>query len=99
MLACVVALCAAAPARAAVLTVNRLDDHTPDACDAGCTIRDAITAAEVSADADTIVLPAGTIALSEGPLTITRPVTTQGAPERTTLDPTTRIASSTCPGR
>src|SRR5262249_44789827 len=37
--------------------------------------------------ADTITLPSGTIALSEGALAITQPVTIQGAPERTKLDP------------
>jgi hypothetical protein len=58
-----------------------------DACDVECTIRDAIAAADAAAGADTITLPAGTIALSEGALAISGPVTIQGAPERTTLDP------------
>src|SRR5262245_56084405 len=87
VLAAVLALLAAAPAHAAVFAVNSLEAHVADACDSECTIRDAVNAANAAPDADTITLPSGTIQLSEGALAITQPVTIQGAPERTTLDP------------
>ena len=83
LLGCAVALLAAGPARAADYTVNSLGDDPGAACPALCTLRAAVTAA----DSSTITLPAGTIALSRGALTITHPVTIQGAPERTTIDP------------
>jgi CSLREA domain-containing protein len=86
VLGCALALLAASPARAADFAVNSLEDHAPDDCATECTLRDAVTLANGTPAADTITLPAGTIALSSG-LTITQPVTIAGAPEGTTLDP------------
>ncbi len=87
VLGCALALLAAGPAHAADFVVNAVDDHVADACDSECTLRDAVNAAELAPDADTITLPAGTIALSEGPLQITRPVLIQGSAQGTTIDP------------
>ena len=67
-------------ARAAEFTVNTTGDHAADACDAECTVRDAIAAANAAAGADTITVPAGTYALSSGALVITGPVTISGPP-------------------
>jgi CSLREA domain-containing protein len=77
MLACV----APAGASAATFTVNAVGDHPADACDPGpgdCTLRDALAAANADPGTDTITLPAGTYALSEGFLAITGPVTISG---------------------
>src|SRR4051812_401023 len=85
VLGCAVALLAASPAHAADYVVTSLGDHTADGCGAECTLRDAIEAADATAEADTIALPAGTIALSRGALAITGSVAVQG--QGTTLDP------------
>src|SRR3954451_3114355 len=87
LLGCAVALLAAGPARAADYVVTSVGDHPADLCDEECTVRDAIGAANAAPGANTIALPAGTITLSLGALAITGPVTLEGPPERTTLDP------------
>lgn len=46
-------------ANAATLTVTKQTDTADGACDADCSLREAITAANASAGADVIVLPAG----------------------------------------
>lgn len=58
------ALMLAAPARAATFTVTKTGDTADGACDADCSLREAVIAANASADDDTIVLPAGTFLLS-----------------------------------
>ena len=56
---------AAAPAHAATYTVTRFDDPAPlGACDADCSLREAVSAANGSAGEDTIRLPGGTYTLS-----------------------------------
>jgi CSLREA domain-containing protein len=79
--ACAAALLAAAPARAADFSVNSTVDHPPDACDAECTVRDAIAAADKTSGADTVTIPAGTYeltsALPVSDVTISGPVTDQ----------------------
>ena len=80
-----VALLAAAPARAADFVVNDLGDGA-SSCPGVCTVRGAIAAANASPGADTVSLPASTIALSAGALQITGPVTITG--QGTKLDPT-----------
>jgi CSLREA domain-containing protein len=85
----------ALPARAfaATYTVNSYQDHAPDGCLPAkfedCTLRDAITAANGNSGSDTITFaipqeigttkPWVTVYGSEGPLTITDPVTINGA--------------------
>src|ERR1044071_3021986 len=81
VLGCALALLAAAPAHAAELVVNDLGDGA-GSCPGVCTLRAAIAAANAG---DTITLPAGTIALSQGALTITHALTIQG--QGTKLDP------------
>lgn len=57
----------AAPAAAASFTVTSTADHDDGACDADCTLREAVIAANNAPGADTITLPAGvTITLSIG---------------------------------
>ena len=75
---------AAAAANAATFTVTTLGDHTPNACDAECTLRDAVEAANASAGADVIDFQSGltgTITLDSaagGQLLITDSVTING---------------------
>jgi CSLREA domain-containing protein len=57
-LACV-ALLGAAPAFGATFAVTRFDDGSDGACDADCTLREAVIAANASPGADTVTLPAG----------------------------------------
>ena len=92
-LACALLLVCAAPAHAAVFTVNAPGDHAADGCDPSpgdCTVRDAIAVANAGSDADTISIPAGDYALSAGALSITQPVEISGPPSAqptATLDP------------
>ncbi len=53
-------------AEAAVLPVTTTADGNDGVCDADCSLREAVIAANAAADADTIVLPAGTYVLSGG---------------------------------
>jgi CSLREA domain-containing protein len=83
----------ASPAPAAqTFTVNRLTDDGDGVCDATCTLRDAVQAANALPGTDQIVLPAGTLRLDQanaggtpedsnvsGDLDITDPVTIRGA--------------------
>ncbi len=57
-----------APAAAAATTfhVTRTDDPLPGACNADCTLREAVIAANSGAGRDTIALPAGTYRLRAG---------------------------------
>ena len=50
-------------ARAATITVTKTEDTKDGVCDSDCSLREAIDAANVAPDADTIVLPAGTYQL------------------------------------
>lgn len=60
-------LALATPAAAASLTVTSAADHDDGSCDADCTLRDAVVAANSTPGADVITLPAGvTITLSVG---------------------------------
>ncbi len=52
------------PARAASFTVTKTADTNDGACNGDCSLREAITAANASAGADTITLPAGTYQLT-----------------------------------
>jgi len=45
-------------------TVNRLTDDGDGVCDSTCTLRDAVSSANVLPGNDTVVLPAGTLQLS-----------------------------------
>lgn len=60
------------PARAANLTVTKFTDSNDGACDADCSLREAVIAANATPEEDTIVLSAGTYSLTlNGPLDIT----------------------------
>ncbi|MCC6766489.1 MAG: right-handed parallel beta-helix repeat-containing protein [Deltaproteobacteria bacterium] len=50
-------------AGAATFTVTKIADGADGACDADCSLRDAVIAANAAPDADTILLPAGTYVL------------------------------------
>src|SRR5512143_2212057 len=52
------------PARAATFTVTKTADTNDGVCDADCSLREAISAANASPGADTISLPAGTYLLT-----------------------------------
>lgn len=75
------------PVHAASFTVTKFTDSNDGACDADCSLREAIRAANTNADEDTIVLGAGTYVLSIagidnvaafGDLDITKPLTITG---------------------
>lgn len=94
-LAASVALAAAANAHAATLTVTRLDDPVPGACDSDCSLREAVRAADAGSGGDTIELPAGRFRLTiagagedaaaAGDLDLTKSVTITGAGARQTV--------------
>jgi CSLREA domain-containing protein len=85
----------AVPAQAATFTVSTTSDTADGSCDADCSLREAISAANETAEADTIVVPAGTYMLSlagageglnaTGDLDILQPVTISGAGASTTI--------------
>src|SRR5512147_992156 len=54
----------ASPAQAATFTVTKTADTDDGVCDADCSLREAIRAANAAAGADTISLPAGTFTLT-----------------------------------
>lgn len=68
-------------AAAATFNVTTVADQDNGSCPAGgpCSLRDAITAANASAGADIVLLPAGTITLSTALPNITGPVEIRGA--------------------
>lgn len=75
-------------AQAATFTVTKLIDTNDGACNADCSLREAIRAANATPGHDTIILPSGTLVLTLkggddnaalGDLDITTPVTLQGA--------------------
>ncbi|HEY7732522.1 MAG TPA: right-handed parallel beta-helix repeat-containing protein, partial [Gaiellaceae bacterium] len=77
------ALAGAPQALSATYTVNLAGDAGDGACDASCTLRDAIIAANAAADADTIdfaVVPGGTVLVTPGSAlpAIVQPVTIDG---------------------
>ena len=87
----------AMPAQAATFPVTSTADGPADACDADCTLRDAVEAADAAAGADTVTFASGvtgTITLTEGQIQINGELTISG-PGRTTLtvsgDDTNRI--------
>ncbi|MCB0874270.1 MAG: CSLREA domain-containing protein [Thermoleophilia bacterium] len=55
---------ATAPATGATFTVTKTTDSADGACNADCSLREAVSAANVDATADEIVLPAGTYRLT-----------------------------------
>ena len=81
--------------RAASFTVTKTGDTNDGTCDADCSLREAINAANVLAGADTILLPAGTYTLTiagagedanaTGDLDITDDLTINGAGQITTI--------------
>ena len=81
--------------RAASFTVTKTGDTNDGTCDADCSLREAINAANVLAGADTILLPAGTYTLTiagagedanaTGDLDITDDLTINGAGQVTTI--------------
>ena len=52
-----------APARSAVFLVTTTADHSDGACNADCSLRDAVVAANTTAGPDQITVPAGTYML------------------------------------
>ncbi len=58
---CLFGLAAAGPAAAATFVVTTPADNGDGACDAMCSLRDAVSAANVDATRDVILLPAGTL--------------------------------------
>jgi CSLREA domain-containing protein/uncharacterized protein (TIGR03382 family) len=59
IVACIAVLGVASPASAATFVVTRFDDGNDGMCDADCTLREAVIAANTSPGADTVTLPAG----------------------------------------
>ena len=82
-------------ATAATFTVTKTADTNDGACDADCSLREAVVAANSAAGADTIILPAGTYVLTlvgagenlsaTGDLDITDATTISGAGSGTTI--------------
>lgn len=64
--ALVATVAAAAPASAAVYSVTKTADTLDGSCDADCSLREAVAAANASPDHDAILLPAGTYNLTLG---------------------------------
>src|SRR3990167_10597162 len=85
----------ATPALAATFTVTKVADTNDGACDADCSLREAIGAANVLPGADVITVPAGTYTLSivgagedlnaTGDLDITGDLTINGAGDTSTI--------------
>ncbi len=89
----IAALFAAASASAATFTVTTTADKGDGTCDATCSLRDAVSAANLDATKDTIVLAAGTYRLERfgldetnenGDLDVSRPLVIQGSGAGTT---------------
>lgn len=84
-----VALTAAAPAGAATFTVTKTADTLDGTCDADCSLREAVTAANLDVVEDVVVLPAGTLRLelaaapedanADGDLDVTQDLVIRGA--------------------
>jgi len=95
LLAVLVLFSASAFVRAATFTVTKTADTNDGICDADCSLREAITAANANPGADTITLPAGGYTLSiaganedanaTGDLDITDSVVINGAGAATTI--------------
>ena len=91
----VLALAAAANARATTFVVTRSDDPAPSACDSDCSLREAVLAANAGPGGDTIQLPAGRFRLGRagtnedagatGDLDLTKSVVLTGAGARATI--------------
>ena len=64
MLTASVLALATEPARAIEFTVTRNDDPAPGACDADCSLREAVFASNQANSVDFVLLPAGTYTLS-----------------------------------
>jgi large repetitive protein len=88
----------ATPAAAATFTVTKTADTNDGVCDSDCSLREAISAANASAGADTITVPAGTYLLTianvggtnedanaTGDLDVNGPLTIQGAGSASTI--------------
>jgi hypothetical protein len=95
VLVAAVALATAVDAHSATFTVTRTDDNPlPGACDADCSLREAVLAVDAGSGGDTITLPAGHYRLSiagtgedaaaKGDLDLTKNVTITGAGARST---------------
>src|SRR6185369_16469360 len=88
-------LCLAVGAKAATFTVTKTADTADGVCDADCSLREAITAANTLPGADVIILPAGTYtttipttnenANANGDLDISDSVSITGAGEESTF--------------
>ena len=87
-------LAAPQSALAATFTVTKTPDTNDGACNADCSLREAIIAANAAPGADVITLPAGTYTLSRtgvdntavnGDLDVTGPLTINGAAQATTI--------------
>ncbi|MCE7986497.1 MAG: CSLREA domain-containing protein [Caldilinea sp. CFX5] len=92
--AVLIGLAAPQPALAATFTVTKPADTNDGACNADCSLREAIIAANAAPGADVITLPAGTYTLSRsgvdntaanGDLDVTGPLTINGAAQATTI--------------
>ncbi|MDO8616726.1 MAG: right-handed parallel beta-helix repeat-containing protein [Dehalococcoidia bacterium] len=96
------------PADAATFSVTEFDDPAPGACDANCSLREAIIAANAAAGADTITLPAGPYnltmagvgddAAATGDLDITDNLTINGAGAATTIIQACDSSGGPCTG-
>ncbi|MDO8615592.1 MAG: right-handed parallel beta-helix repeat-containing protein [Dehalococcoidia bacterium] len=97
------------PADAAIISVTRFDDPAPDGCATnGCSLREAIIAANAAAGADTISLPAGPYTLTvtgtgddlaaTGDLDILADVTINGAGAATTIIQACDSSGGPCTG-
>ncbi|MBP7691614.1 MAG: VCBS repeat-containing protein [Anaerolineales bacterium] len=78
-------LLTASLARAAGYTVTKTVDTNDGVCDADCSLREALAAANAAPDPDTIFLPAGLYPLSLGELSITSPLTLTGELSTSTI--------------
>jgi CSLREA domain-containing protein len=87
-------LVAAPPAQAVTFTVTKTSDTNDGTCDADCSLREAVQAANNLAGADTITLPAGTYTLTgavnedngnSGDLDVKQSLTVVGAGAATTV--------------
>ncbi len=72
-------------AHAGTFTVTKTTDTKDGICDADCSLREAIIAANSNPDADDVIVPAGTYVLTKGDLEITDQLTLNGAGADTTI--------------
>ncbi|MBL8055898.1 MAG: CSLREA domain-containing protein, partial [Anaerolineales bacterium] len=79
------ALASAPAATAAAYTVTKTTDTNDGVCDADCSLREAVAAANAAPNPDTITLPPGIYLITGIEISLTSPITLTGALSTTTI--------------